>query len=152
MYAIIVLRHQNFRMRYIFTAIIILSISAIYAQNGNLAGKVKTVDRQPAAWVNIMLKGTRKGVVTDNNGRYHIRNIQPGTYTILVSFTGLQSQERTVDISNGTTATADFTLSEDSKELEEVIVATTPNRYIEKRPSPSLRLQTDLLVVFHFPI
>lgn len=134
-------------MRYIITMVLLLSVIVSSAQTGVLKGTVTTVDGQPAAWVNIMLKGTRKGVVAGNDGRYQIKNIQPGSYTVLVSFTGLQSQEQAVEIRPGSATTANFVLSEDSKELEEVIVAATPNRYVEKKGSQSLRLQTDLLEV-----
>lgn len=134
-------------MRYIIAAFFLFSALMVTAQSGALSGSVKTVDGRPASWVNVMLKGTKKGVVATTDGQYKIKNINPGTYTVLVSLTGLKSQEQTVEIRSGSVTRADFILQEDSKELEEVIVAATPNRYIEKNPSSSLRLTTPLLEV-----
>lgn len=131
----------------IIIAFILVCSIATFAQTGTLSGIIKSNDGQPAAWVNIVLAGARKGVVADQQGNYRIKNINPGNYTIVVSFAGLQTQEKEIAIRAGENTFADFTLTEDSKMLEEVIVAGSVNRYIERQPSGSLRLQTPILNV-----
>ena len=42
---------------------------------------------------NINLKGTFLGSTTDFDGKYRIDNIDPGKYTLLVSYIGYKSQE-----------------------------------------------------------
>ena len=47
----------------------------------------------PLIGANINLKGTFLGSTTDFNGVYRIDNIDPGKYTLLVSYIGYKSQE-----------------------------------------------------------
>jgi iron complex outermembrane recepter protein len=83
-----------------------LRISTSYAQNtGNLKGRVLTSDGTPAEFVNVSIKGTSKGTSTDGNGNFSIRNISPGSRTIVASFIGLEKQEQAVEIKAKETAT-----------------------------------------------
>jgi iron complex outermembrane receptor protein len=134
-------------MRLIISIIFLVTGISVAAQTGTISGSVKTADGQPAELVNITLKGTRKGVIVSKNGSYQLKNIEPGTYTLLASFTGLRSQEQAVEVKAGETTTVDFVLTENSKELEQVVVTSYTNRYIEKAPSQSLRLRTPLIEV-----
>lgn len=113
--------------------------------NGSISGTVKTADGDPAEFVNVILKGTKKGAIVDKQGKFLIRNITPGSYTLLASFTGLKSQEQTVEVKENETATVDLVLTESSKELEQVVVTSYSNKYNQKNPSSSLRLQGPIL-------
>ncbi len=123
------------------------SDSANDPANGIISGTVKTIDGKPAEFVNITLKETRKGTLAGKNGNYQLRNVAPGTYTIVASFVGLESQERTIEVKENETVTVDFTLSENSRELEEVVVTSYNGRYSQRIGSTSLRLKTPLLEV-----
>ncbi len=92
------------------------------ANTGIIKGKVVTTDGNPGAYVNVVLKEINKTVVTDEAGLFALRNIKPGTYTLQVSHTGLQSQEKQVELAAGDTKEFNFTLRETSLQLEEVIV------------------------------
>lgn len=92
------------------------------AHTGIIKGKVVTTDGNPGAYVNVVLKEINKTVVTDEAGLFVLRNIKPGTYTLQVSHTGLQSQEKQVELAAGDTKEYNFTLRETSLQLEEVIV------------------------------
>lgn len=92
------------------------------AQTGIIKGKVTTTDGKAGAYVNVVLKEINKTVVTDEAGLFVLRNIKPGSYTLQVSHTGLQSQEKQVELAAGDTKEFNFTLRETSLQLEEVIV------------------------------
>ena len=92
------------------------------ANTGIIKGKVVTTDGNPGAYVNVVQKEINKTVVTDEAGLFALRNIKPGTYTLQVSHTGLQSQEKQVELAAGDTKEFNFTLRETSLQLEEVIV------------------------------
>ncbi|MDF2189915.1 TonB-dependent receptor [Paraflavitalea sp. CAU 1676] len=87
-----------------------------------IKGKVVTTDGNPGSFVNIVLKEINKTVVADEAGFYILKGVKPGTYTLLVSHTGLQTQEKKVELAAGDTKEFDFTLRETSLQLEEVIV------------------------------
>lgn len=59
--------------------------------NGSVSGTVKTSDGRPAEFVNVALKGTTRGTAVNAKGNYSIKNITPGHYTLVASW----SQELT---------------------------------------------------------
>lgn len=120
--------------------------SALFAQNtGSISGTVKTSDGSPAEFVNVSLKGTPKGTVADKNGRYKIQNIAPGTYTLVASFIGLESQQQDVEITSDEKKVIDFTLKENSAQLQEIVVSGIKDTYKVDNTSSSLRLTSSLL-------
>ena len=131
--------------------ILLLSLMAIslgaVAQSGRIKGTVKTADQAPAAFVNVVLKGTNKGVNTDANGNYSIKGIQPGSYTLLISFIGLESKEVSIEVtSDQTTVIPVIVLNEDSQKLDEIVI-TGSRSYKEDELSSTLRLGEPLLEV-----
>jgi TonB-linked SusC/RagA family outer membrane protein len=97
---------------------IILSAAARKVQqNIRISGVVSDAEGEPLPGVNVTVKGTTTGVVTDSNGKYAVT--VPDRQAVLVfSFVGYATQEITVndrtDIS--------LTLAETATEMEEVIV------------------------------
>lgn len=118
-----------------------------FAQTGSIEGSVFTKDGQPAEFVNLVLQGTPKGATIDQQGKYRIDGVKPGAYTLLATFVGLHSQTKEVTVEAGKTSVVDFVLTEDNKELTEVVVTANPSRYVADYPSISLRLRTPLLEV-----
>jgi iron complex outermembrane receptor protein len=96
------------------------------AKNGAVKGTVTTSDNKPAAMVSVGLKGTGKGTMTDEQGRFEIKNIKPGSYTLTVTHIGLKTEERTVTITGSNTTQFDLTISENASQLNDVVV--TGNR------------------------
>ncbi len=101
------------------------------AQNGQLTGIVKTSDGLPAAHVYVQLKETRKGTISEEDGQYALSNIPAGKYTIIVSFVGLQTIQKTVEVISGETNTLDFSLVENETQLTEIVV--TANRSVNEK-------------------
>lgn len=94
-----------------------------FAQNGTISGSVRTSDGDPVELVTVNVKGTSKGALTDRNGKYQIRNVQPGLHRLVVSFIGLDKQEQTIEVTAGSITALDFTLKENAAQLQEVIVS-----------------------------
>ena len=76
---------------------LLLIPSFILAQTGNIQGKV-TYQNQPLPGVNILIEGTAKGSVSDDNGFFRIENIPEGTYSFKFSIIGFKSEIITVKI------------------------------------------------------
>ena len=130
---------------FLYATLFLLSSGTLLAQTGSVTGTIKTSDGQPAAYVNVSLKGTGKGAQTDAAGNFKIEKIKTGSYTIVASFVGLVSKSETVQVTDGQETTISFTLDEDGQELKEVIVTANPSQYVTDYPSVSLRLKTPLL-------
>ncbi|WP_316801505.1 TonB-dependent receptor [Pedobacter frigidisoli] len=116
-------------------------------QTGVVRGRITTADGGVAANVTVVLKGTRLGAVTDEDGLYQIRRVPVGDYTLVVSAVGLFPKEKQIHVSSRSTVIADFSLKENHSELNEVQVNTNKKKYKVDKVSPSLRLQSPLIEV-----
>jgi TonB-linked SusC/RagA family outer membrane protein len=88
-------------------------------QPGGIAvtGTVTDNNGEPVPGVNVVLKGTTAGAVTDINGRYSVT--VPNEKTVLrFSFVGYKTSEQVV----GNQKSIHVMLEEDSQELEEIVV------------------------------
>lgn len=107
-------------------ALLIVSIDTI-GQTGNIKGTIKTTDGKPASFVNVTLKEINRGSVTSEEGFFILTNIKQGSYTLIISHTGLQTLEKAVTIGASETLQFELMLKEDSKELEKVVVEAIKN-------------------------
>ncbi len=104
------------------TAIILCSSMTSFCQNGHIKGIITTSDNKPASFVNVQLKEIKRGTATKEDGSYCLKDIQPGKYHVIVSFIGLQTIEKTIDVTGGETNNIDFILTENASQLTEVVV------------------------------
>ncbi len=101
-----------------FGALLAFTSNDLQAQERTITGKVTSIeDGSSLPGVNILLKGTTNGTVTDSEGRYTLAI--PGSEGVLVfTFIGFKTKE--VDASNG--STIDVQLETDVTQLSEVVV------------------------------
>jgi len=120
-------------MRRISLLAFFISLTTLaFSQNGTIQGLVTTTDGQAAGFVNVTLKDLRKGTVTTEDGRFQLRNIKQGTYTLVVSHTGLITKERSITVTDNSATEANFSLSETANQLDEVVVRG--QRSLNKKP------------------
>ncbi|HEV8512909.1 MAG TPA: SusC/RagA family TonB-linked outer membrane protein [Cyclobacteriaceae bacterium] len=94
---------------------------SVWAQDRVVTGKVTSQDDGAALpGVNVLLKGTTQGTVTDSDGAYKMTVPATGG-TLLFSFIGLQGQE----VQIGERAVVDVQLGLDVKQLSEIVVTGT---------------------------
>jgi iron complex outermembrane receptor protein len=89
---------------------------------GSIRGRVTNRTGGGAEAVSVGLQGQAQGDITDEQGRFQIRQVAPGQYTLVVSALGLKTEQQTVTVEAGKTATVNFTLAENAAELKEVVV------------------------------
>lgn len=106
-----------------------IAVSASVPEEGKaiVKGKIYAADGSPAAWVNVMLKGTYKGTMTDGNGYFELKNVQAGDYVLVVSLAGLESLEKNITVENNKVLSLQINLKETSRQLESVIVEARRN-------------------------
>ena len=89
------------------------------------------------AYINVRIKGTTLGVMTDATGHYMIKNIPEGTYTVVATSLGYATFERTVTLHPGESHELHFSIVPEHFSLDEVVV--TSNRNVTtRRMAPSL--------------
>jgi TonB-linked SusC/RagA family outer membrane protein len=92
--------------------------ATLFAQDRTVSGKVTgSDDGLPIPGVNVVLKGTTAGTVTDADGAYKLTLPTAGG-TLVFSFIGMQTQE----IAIGDQTVVDVTLLSDVSQLGEVVV------------------------------
>src|SRR5262245_11368188 len=93
---------------------------------GTLTGRVVvkgTTTPLPSAQV--VIAGTTIGTVTNQDGRFAIANVVPGSYELRVSLIGYTRGAQPVSVTAGSTATANFELEETAVSIEGLIVNAT---------------------------
>ena len=100
--------------------------------DAHLTGHVldeKTGEHLP--FVNVQVKGTNIGTVTDESGHYFLKDMPIGKQTIVFSFVGYETLELPVTVVENKTIELKATIREFSQQLNSVVV--TANRYATKR-------------------
>lgn len=111
-------------MRSLLTLFIFTLPSYLYAQYGSIQGKVIDENTQEGIiGASILIEGTSQGVATDIEGRFELGKILPGTYSLLISSLGYQSQKlTTVVVGNDQLVTLEISLQEAVKLMDAVVV------------------------------
>lgn len=116
-------------------------LSWAYAPTGsdaNLMGHI--VDKhtnEHLAYINISLKGTTIGTVTDDTGHYFLKNLPEGTFTVEVRSIGYKTVTREIKLTKGKTVEANFEIEEDMIALDGVVVSANRNE-TTRRLAPTL--------------
>ncbi len=101
-----------------FASALLLLSSTAYAQERTVSGKVSSAeDGSPLPGVNVVIKGTTAGTVTDVEGNFKL-SVPTGGVSLVFSFIGLQSSE----VAIGDRAVVDVQLSLDVTQLSEIVV------------------------------
>ncbi len=101
-----------------FTLLFAVGISNSWAQERTVSGKVTSIENgDPLPGVNVVLKGTTAGTVTDIDGNYRVSVPSDGGILVF-SFIGLASEEITI----GSRSVIDLQMSPDVQQLSEVVV------------------------------
>jgi TonB-linked SusC/RagA family outer membrane protein len=93
----------------------LLSTSA-FAQEKMVTGKVNDPSGQPLPGVTVLVKGTKKAVSTDFDGKYSVS--VPSGGTLVFSYIGFKSKEQKV----GSATTYNISLDTENESLNEVVV------------------------------
>lgn len=97
---------------------VVFAFFSVQAQERTVSGRVtSTEDGSSLPGVNVVIKGTTNGTVTDSDGNYKL-NVPAGGGSLIFSFIGLQSQE----IAIGDRSVVDISLALDVTQLSEVVV------------------------------
>jgi len=90
----------------------ILFIASALSQTASITGHIKdSGTKDPLIGANIYIMGTSLGSASNDEGKYTIINVTPGTYTIKVSYIGYESKEIEISLTTSEPITQDFELN-----------------------------------------
>lgn len=126
-----------------FILAMLCAVTAVFAQS-TITGNVKDAQGETVLGVNVVLKGTEKGAVTDFDGNYTIANVPDGTYRLVASAIGYDNFTKKITV-NSAKLVIDFVMKENAESLDAIIVTgvTNPKAKIESSVSvTTLRTET----------
>lgn len=115
-----------------FLLITLLVLSQFsYAQDkGKLTGLLtdKEANNEPLPFANVVIKGTTIGTTTDFDGLYTIQ-VPIGTHTVVFSFLGYKSVEKSFTVTAGQTITINQLMSaEEGVALDDIVIKATTSK------------------------
>lgn len=126
---------------FIFNISIFTSLSLNAQDNiGTIKGVVLTADQQPAAYVTVVIKGTKRSTITDEDGKFTFARLLPAAYVLEVSLTGYEVVTQTVQLNAGATLPISIQLKATEKQLEEVVITGGRNKFAKKETEFVARL------------
>lgn len=122
---------RSFRFSYIIGFLIIISNSILPSNTGKLAGVILDSETDGGiVAVNVIVKETLLGTITDEEGHYFVLNISPGSYDVVFSHIGYHSVTvQNVKISSDYTTEVSIDLRSTTLEGEEITVLAERSLY-----------------------
>jgi TonB-dependent SusC/RagA subfamily outer membrane receptor len=113
-----VIRFKSFALSFFFLVVSFVAFN----QNATIKGKVVDADGLPLFNATVILEGQGKGATTDDKGMYEIKNINPGTYTLIFRYIGLNQKTESITLTASQILIKDVTLEKLDKDIDEVVV------------------------------
>ncbi|MEO6349006.1 MAG: SusC/RagA family TonB-linked outer membrane protein [Aquaticitalea sp.] len=108
---------MKLKLTWLMTLLMAFSIQISFAQEKSVSGTItSSADGLPLPGVNVIVKGTTRGVQSDFDGKYTI--IASANETLVFTFVGLKTVEKKI----GTNSIIAVQMEEDAAALEEVVV------------------------------
>jgi hypothetical protein len=122
--------------------------TGLHGQVGTLTGSVKDkVTGEPISFANLAIEEIQITTTADINGQFKIEGIKPGIYTLFTSFVGYKKEViYEIRIVSGKTTRLEIGMTPLVKELEEVIIQSSPfNKTAESPVSLKTISSTEIL-------
>jgi len=123
------------------------AIGILYAQNGTISGFIQDSSNTPIPEVNVKIKGSYIGTATDIDGRYELKSVPSGEYTVQVSAIGYKTVEYTgIKVKNGEDTRLEVTLNITSYTVGEeiLVIGERPLLDIEQTESKHIMDSKDI--------
>ncbi|MEG1587418.1 MAG: TonB-dependent receptor [Bacteroidales bacterium] len=134
-----------------FMVSICCTLSTVFAEkpdlntsDANIIGHI--IDKNTGehlSYINVVLKGTTIGGMTDQSGHYFLKNLPEGTFTLEISALGYKKVSRNVILRKGKTLEENFEIEEDVVALNGVVISANRNE-TARRLSPTLMNVMDM--------
>lgn len=126
------------RCALLFWALLVPFVLLAADSDANLYGHA--VDKKSGEhlpYINIFIKGTTYGVLTDASGHYFLKNLPVGRFTVVAKALGYRTVQQEVTLEAHATQELNFVLEEDDVALDEVVVSANRSE-TRRRLAPTL--------------
>lgn len=110
-----------------FFIALLLGFSIVASAQNKVIGTILDNQNKPISNVNIKISEIHKEVTSDENGKYELNNLPSGTFSIVYSSVGYETESKKVTL-NKSQITLDIVLQETVHQMDEVIISTAFNK------------------------
>lgn len=116
--------NQRTKELILITFLLLISSISVFAQqnHGKIKGKITTSDGEQAVGVNIILKNSKYGTVSNEDGTFEFNRIKPNTYTLQISLTGYETTQQEITVRENEITDLNLQLKVSNKELKEIVI------------------------------
>src|SRR5688572_27508807 len=108
-------------MKRLLTLVLLLVSVALMAQKGSVKGFVyDKATGEVIPFATVKIEGTDFGAATDDQGFFNIPNLAVGSYKVVVTYIGYETQIQEIEITKGKTVNLKVYSSVQSRELQDV--------------------------------
>lgn len=124
-------------MKHILSILLTFFTFCIYSQT-KVSGIVKEVSEEPVPFANVFFKGSQKGTISDENGRFYLESSQTHD-SLIVSFVGYKNTE--IFLQKKVNYDLTIILEEDTESLDEVVIYSGKT---SKKNNPALDILREI--------
>src|SRR6266849_4215005 len=123
-------KFEGVSMRRFCTLLFVLAcslslISVAHAQSGkgSIAGRVTDSSSGVLVGAQVTVQPTGVSVVSDARGQFFINDLEPGSYTVTITYVGFEAFTQTLNVAAGQAANVDAKLEVESQNLKVLVTA-----------------------------
>ncbi|WP_130274764.1 TonB-dependent receptor [Cecembia calidifontis] len=115
------------KLKLLLTALTMILVNLVYAQTGSIRGVVSdSKSGETIIGANVIIEGTSMGVATGIDGDFEITRVEPGIYTVVVSFISYKTLRfEDIQVVAEKATVLNIVLEEDLGDLGEVVVVAS---------------------------
>lgn len=102
------------------TLAMFLFATVLMAQTGTITGKISDSKGAPLEFVNVSLKATNQGAITNQEGKFTIKDVMAGPVSLTASYIGFNAVTKELTLASGSDLVVEFVLSENLLGLQTV--------------------------------
>ena len=114
------------------------------AQQTKVSGNLIDTDGSPIAWVSVVEENSTNGTNSQEDGSFTLTVSQNIPTTLIFSAVGFQTVIKKINPKVANLQLGSILLAQNQEQLAEVVVEGHHNKYVQRTPSSSLRLQTEV--------
>ncbi|PKV76313.1 TonB-dependent receptor [Pontibacter ramchanderi] len=126
-------------------ALVLLVQQAFAQTTGRIEGRIQSERGEGIAGISVGLEGTSYGSTTDDEGKFLIKNIPAGNYTLVASGIGYTLQKQLLEVSGSKAAFVNIDLAASSHSLGEVqVTAHRSGEYLQRTATTATKMEAPI--------
>ena len=101
----------------------------LLAQKNTIVGTVtSSADKSALIGANVIIENTSMGAASDAQGKFVIKNIPDGDYTVMVSYIGFETLKKNVSVESNEMVTVELSMAPEAIQMETYVVTASRRR------------------------